>query len=536
MKKFLALLKVSAKSMLLPSSAAGRGKKKKAASGLAALALIAFLGLYLSGTYSFLLMSVLAPLNMEVLVFIFMGIGALAGGLLFTTFAVKGVVFGGRDNDLLLSMPVSSTLLMVSRVIAIYLENLVFSFFVLLPAGVACAILTEHGVGRDPLFWLRLLLAALFLPLLDTALSVALGAAVAFLSSKIAKGHALGQNIVMALYLAAVFYFSFSLNDRINSLALNAAQTYDSLSWAAPLVWMGEGILGNWPLLLAFLVCCAVPFALMVLVLGKLYRQAVTAFAARSARSDYKLTAQTAAGQKKALLRKEAKRFFGTPMYFWNAGLGLILLLAAGIAALVKSADLREVLAAMAAEGVDFPVMPVAALVVFFCLSTCAISAPSFSLEGRSFWILREAPVEESALVWVKTGFQLLLTIPCAVFGVICLWAALGLSPADGLLLLAACLVFAAGHACFGALMGLTFPKLDAPNETAVVKQSMAVLLTMLVPWAVIGALALLYWLGAMVSGGMAAGACLALLAILAAMCAGLLHQRGPRLLRAMLP
>ena len=44
----------------------------------------------------------------------------LVGGLLFTTFAVKGVVFGGKDNDLLLSMPVSSTLLMASRVTAIY--------------------------------------------------------------------------------------------------------------------------------------------------------------------------------------------------------------------------------------------------------------------------------------------------------------------------------------------------------------------------------------------------------------------------------
>lgn len=41
---------------------------------------------------------------MEVLVFIFMGMAALVGGLLFTTFAVKGVVFGGKDNDLLFWM------------------------------------------------------------------------------------------------------------------------------------------------------------------------------------------------------------------------------------------------------------------------------------------------------------------------------------------------------------------------------------------------------------------------------------------------
>ncbi len=135
MKKFFALLKVSVKSMLLSSTNSRGRSRKKAVSGAGAIVLIAILGLYLSGLYSFMLMQVLAPIHMEVLVFIFMGMGALMGGLLFTTFAVKGVVFGGKDNDLLLSMPVSSTMLMVSRVSAIYLENLLFSFFVLGPAG-----------------------------------------------------------------------------------------------------------------------------------------------------------------------------------------------------------------------------------------------------------------------------------------------------------------------------------------------------------------------------------------------------------------
>ena len=102
MKKFFALLKVSVKSMLLSSTNSRGRSRKKAVSGAGAIVLIAILGLYLSGLYSFMLMQVLAPIHMEVLVFVFMGMGALVGGLLFTAFAVKGVVFGGRDNDLLL--------------------------------------------------------------------------------------------------------------------------------------------------------------------------------------------------------------------------------------------------------------------------------------------------------------------------------------------------------------------------------------------------------------------------------------------------
>lgn len=530
MKKFFALLKVSVKSMLLSSTNSRGNSRKKAATGAGAMLLIAFLGLYMSGFYSFMLMQVLAPMHMESLVFIFMGIGALAGGLLFTTFAVKGVVFGGKDNDLLLSMPVGSTMLMASRVSAIYLENLLFSFFVLAPAGAVCAFMTQSGVGHSLLFWARLIIAVFALPLLDTALSVLFGALVAFLSAKVSRG-ALGQNIVMALYMAAVFWFAFNLNGMIEGLAANAMGVKESLSWAAPMLWMADGILGDWGLLLAFAACCIVPFALVVFGLGKVYRQAVTAFAARSARNDYKLSAQSASGQKKALLAKEAKRFFGTPMYFWNSGIGLIMLLAAGVAALVMQRELGMYLGLL---GDALPLMPMAALVMGFCLSMCAIAAPSISLEGKYLWILREAPVGESALIWIKTGFQLLLSVPCTVVAGVCLAVALGLSPAEGGVLLLATVLFDLAHAAFGMLVGLAFPKLDAVNETVVVKQSLAVCLGMFVPMAVLGLCALLYWLGGMLSAWAAPALPLVLLAAMAAACALILAKKGPAMLRAL--
>ena len=529
MKKFLALMKVSVKSMLLSSTNSRGRSKKKAASGAGVILLIACLGLYMSGMYSSMLMSVLAPAHMEVLVFIFMGMGALAGGLLFTTFAVKGVVFGGKDNNLLLSMPVSSTALMTSRVSAIYLENLLVSLFVLGPAGVVCAFMTQSGVGRDPLFWVRLLIAVLALPLLDTALSVLFGALVAFLSAKVSKG-ALGQNIIMGVYLAAVFYFSFNLNGMIEGLAANAAGVKESLSWAAPMLWMADGIMGNWGLLLAFAACCIVPFALVVFGLGRVYRKAVTAFAARSARNDYRLSAQSASGQKKALLCMEARRFFGIPMYFWNSGLGLIMLVAMGVAALVMREELRMYLGLL--EGL--PAMPLAALVMGFCLSMTVIAAPSISLEGKYLWILREAPVGEGTLLGLKTGFELLFSIPCTVIAGACIAIALGLPLWQGAALVAVTLLFAAGHAAFGTLIGLAFPKLDAVNETVVVKQSMAVMLGTFVPMAALGLCALLYWLGGMVNGALALALPAVLLAALTAVCAAILAKRGPAMLKAL--
>ena len=531
MKKFFVLLKVSVRSMLLSSTSLGTKKKKKAVTGMGALALMAFLALYISGVYSFMLLEVLAPLGMEEMVFIYMGIAAVVGGLLFTTFAVKGVVFGGKDNDLLLSMPVSSTVLMASRVTAIYLENLIFSVFMLIPAGVACAILSKSGVGHTLLFWVRVLIAAVALPLLDTALSVLLGAAAAFLSTRVSRGKALGQNIVMGIFVAAVFWFSFRLNGMMAKLALNAQGVKESLGWALPFVWMGDGILGSWVDLGGFVLCCAVPFAVMVIILGKVYRRAVTAFQSQSARSDYKLSGQKGMGQTKALLRKEAQRFFGMPNYFWNSGLGLIMLLIMGAAALVKREALLEILGQL---GGALPLLPLCAGAMGFCLCTCAITAPSVSLEGKCFWILREAPLAEETLLWVKTGFQLMLSLPCTLIASVCLAAAVKLPVWQGAVLFGMMAVFAVGHASFGMLMGLTFPRLDAANDTVVIKQSMAVVLTMFIPMAALAAAGGLYWLGSRVSEGLALALPVALLLLLAGVCVCVLTKKGPAMLRAL--
>lgn len=526
MRKFFVLLKVSVKSMLLSSAYVGRGKKKRAVSGVGVMALMALLAMYISGVYSSMLLEILAPQGMEEMVFIYMGLTALLGGLLYTTFAVRGVVFGGKGNDLMLSLPVPSGVLMASRVAAIYLENLIFSVFVLVPAGVACAIFTRNGVGHTLLFWVRVLMAALALPLLDTALSVTLGALTALVSTRFSRGKALGQNLFMAAYLALVFCFSFRLNGMMATLAADAAGVKASLSWALPLVWMADGILNSWGLLLAFVCCCVLPFVLMVTILGKNYRRAVTAFQGQAARGGYRLSAQRGAGLKKALFRKEAKRFFGTPTYFWNAGLGLILLPVMGAAALVKRAELSALLGEM--EGI--PVLLLCGGAMGFCLSTCGVTAASVSLEGRCLWILREAPVGEGTLLWIKVGFQTAMSLPCALFACACLTIALGLSPAQGAALFAAMALFAVGQACFGMLMGLSFPRLDAANDAVVIKQSMAVLLAIFVPMLALFAVGAVYVLG----GTMGPALSGVLLAALAGGCAVILARRGPKLLRAL--
>ena len=86
----------------------------------------------------------------------------------------------------------------------------------------------------------------------------------------------------------------------------------------------------------------------------------------------------------------------------------------------------------------------------------------------------------------------------------------------------------------FGMLMGLVFPKLDAVNETVVVKQSLAANLAVFIPMAALGGAGWLYWLGSKMAAWAALALPIALLALLTAVCAAVLAKRGPAMLRAL--
>ena len=495
MKKFWVLTRLGFQSLLLRSSGGARSKRKKlrVTTALGAAALIALIGLYLSGVYSWMLLEVLAPIHMESLLFMFMGLASLVMGVMYTAFAVKNTVYGGDDNDLLLSMPVSSTTLMLSRVAAIYAESFLFSFFILVPAGVACAIVSKTGAGRTVGFWVRMLIATVTLPMLDTALSLLLGAGIAALSTRVTK-KSIGQTLVMGLYLAVIFYFSFNISGMIEKLALNAMKVRTALGAARPVAWLADGILSSWGDILRFALLCVAAMAVAVLVLGALYRKAVSAFAAQSARNDYRLSGQRAAGQVKALLGKEARRFFGSAMYFWNAALGTVMLAAGSIALVVKRADVMPLLRMMEID--DMRILPLIGMgIVGFCLSTTLIAAPSVSLEGRNLWVLREAPVTTRTLLRIKTGFELMAVLPSIALTMVCVALSGLLSATECLTLAVFALVFAVGHAAFGMLMGLRFARLDAPNEAVVIKRSLLGFLAVFVPMFELVVAGVLGWL-----------------------------------------
>lgn len=485
MRKFKALLVLNLKAML---SSFRFGGKRKAISGVGAAAFLAFIGLYLSGTYSFLLASQLAPLGMVRLVVLMMPVMVVGMGLVFTVFATQGVIFGGRDNDFVLSLPVSAFTLLLSRTLALYLENLLFSVFVMIPAGVAYL---AHGGGGGAGFLLLLLLCTVFLALLPTTLDLLVGFVLAWLSGRFGR-RPLVSNLLYsgAFILLLIFLFRFNLS--ISNITLPAALGVESgfSAWGLPFVLLMEATCdGNLLSLVLFTALCVLPFLLVVWLFSGRYGRIVTSLGARSSRSDYKLGVLSAAGARRALLMKESRRFFSTPIYFFNAGFGLVLMVVGGAAALVFQAKVEEYLRQMGDFAAALPMTPLLCAALAFLVSMTAITASSVSLEGKMLWILKEAPVSPGEIFAVKVGFQLLLELPCLLIASLCLSRAFSLGIADCLVLFLVNAALALFCALFGLFVNLSMPKLDAPNDAIVVKQSGAAMLGTFVPMILVVAL-----------------------------------------------
>ena len=521
MRKLWVLARVQLRA-LLASFRIG-GSRKRVMSGWAALALMAGLCLYVSGTYSFALGGQLAEAGCLELLLLMMPTMAVIAGLVFTAFAAQGVVFGGRDADLLLSMPVSAFTVLLAKLTALYVENLVFCAFLVLPAGAAWL---WFGGGGGALLVLRLIIGTLFLALLPTVLSLAAGFVLSWLS-----GHFANRKVVNLLLCgamtAAVFFLAFRLNLSVSAMmagTMGAENAGPSGIWSIPFRLFQRGACGDWETLVMFCLLSLLPVLLAAWLFAKNYQSVLTGLSSHGKQADFRLGRLRASGRRKALLRKEAARYFGTPIYLFNTSIGLILLVAGGIAAAVMGGGLREQLTGLG----DFPLPAMAAAVIGFLLSTVAITGSSVSLEGENLWIIKEAPVSAQEALDAKAGFQLLLTCPCTLTGVAGLTWGLGLSLPEGAALLASGLAFA----CFTALMGLAanllFPKLDAVNDMVVVKQSAAAMLSTFGGMAAALACGGLVWGLSKLTGDLAALAvCAAVLLLGSGILLRWLHTRG---------
>ena len=261
---------------------------------------------------------------------------------------------------------------------------------------------------------------------------------------------------------------------QVNKLAAlmlqNAAALQHVLNtWLFPMGLLQSALAGSVPALLGYLAVCLLPFLAAAWVLGLRYKAILTGLNSRAMGKAYRLSRLGASGQFMALYKKEFARFFGTPIYLFNTGIGFMMLIGAGVYAVFAR---RSILAFAAQVGGIQPLLPIGLLAVAFVLGISNITCVSISLEGKQLWVLKEAPIPVGRLFRAKVAMSLTVAWPSPLVGLGCIAFAVQLPLGQAAAVLALCLAFSLLVAIGGLCINLLLPKLDGVNDTLVVKQS----------------------------------------------------------------
>ena len=114
----------------------------------------------------------------------------------------------------------------------------------------------------------------------------------------------------------------------------------------------------------------------------------------------------------------------------------------------------------------------------------CVLSSTTnsaISLEGKSFWILKMLPVSLDKIFISKIMVNLTILIPTIIIGGTFFGIILHLSFIEFLFIYLTPLAYGIFASVNGLLLNITFPRFDYESEVRVIKQSMAVFLTILV-------------------------------------------------------
>lgn len=475
-----------------------KGSKKKNV-GIGKLLLMIFLFLYLAvvflGMFGFFFSSILEPfvaIGYEWLYFSLMSLTVIAFCFLVSIFITQQEIYGAKDNDLLLSMPIPARTILLSRIFVLLIMNYIYEAII----GLPCIVVYFYQRTFDVIQLLFFLIIMLTLPLFVLSLSCIFGWILAMIMRRM-KHKTLFTLAFSLLALGAYFYVLNSFPTYLNLLITNGASIAEAIQKTVfPLYHLGIAISEKQiTSLLLYLICAIVPFIVVIWLLSYNFTTITTSKTHRIHRkvkdSDTKYHSL-----QMALLKREWQHFSANPLVILNTSLGILFTVVFAVAFLIKGENLIFALGNVP-EQVQSTIkqfqMPLLCLVVIALNSIDTISASSISLEGNRLWILKSLPIKTEDILKSKLLFHLLLCVPSAIFCSIIGSVVLSLSFFDSIIAIIAPVLFLFIEGTIGLLLNLWKPKFDWVNETVVVKQSLPVTILMFGFMGFVAVIAFLY-------------------------------------------
>lgn len=497
------LLKVQMLAVWTSQRLGRRRNGKRGANGLTVTLIIASgIGILVLGGYLYAFGMGLAAFGFDKLVPLIAVLIASLSGVVFTFAKSNGLLFGYKDYDFIMSLPVKKTVVIASRVGAMYSMEIFWALITMLPLYLGYFSTAEI----TPLRLLMVPISILLAPNLATSVTIllawaltALGAKLHFKNFNTVIGGIVGMAIAM-LYIVGVTWFSGTMShdgESVEYLATHYNEIIYGMANTVGTVYVPSLLVanvfaqGNVLSLFIFVVLSVGSPALIIALLAKFNDRVNASVVTQTANKKF-ATSQISTkknGIFRAMVLKEFRTLFGYPTYFFQLGFGVIICVI--LALVVAFFGVDGFIASVVEDDINAARMirPVAHMIFglmstyFICMFVAAScsSAVAFSVEGHSNWLMATMPVTARQVFGSKVAANMLYVLVGLLLtnGILLISGNIALGTAARNFIVPLCFCFFATN--LGMAIDVRRPNFDWTNITEITKRSIAAMVSSLV-------------------------------------------------------
>lgn len=394
-----------------------------------------------------------------------------------SVFTAQQQIYESKDNQMLISMPIKPGQILLSRIFAIAIFNMIYAlpFFTGSAIGYCIYSVSMGPIQLLPL--LILLISYVSMIVFITMLTSLLAWGVSIIMSKITN-KTLISTVLYMVFFAIYFYAVFNLDNLGEAIEKNADKLSSGImTFARPIYYMGASVVEqNILFVAAFLVSLLIPAFLMYIVIKKSFFKILL----HENKSKNKMLKHSDKDFNShsafiALLQKEIARFLRTPMYFLSYGTSIFFVAMMLAYLFIKKDKFEDVVELLSIYGVSSTkALPAifSMLLYQFVSSGAVLTSASINMEGKNIWIIKSLPIKTIDIMLAKGLVPVIILLPIFEVESLLLIFLFKISGSAMILLLLMPIFTMIFFSMFGLYINLNHFKLDWLSENEAFKRA----------------------------------------------------------------
>lgn len=360
------------------------------------------------------------------------------------------------DYDLVMSMPISSTHIALSRFLSVYLVSATIGLYLSLIGALAMS--GHYSMGSVFAFAVATLIGSL----IPASVGTVLGTIVSRVGST--SSHKGATSVIALVVIVAVLAVLMDwMSGEVGYSDIIASIGDVVHAFCSPAAWIAAWTAWDVSCVILLIVTSLVSATAVVLVASRCLMSLNSKNASAVRRTS--VAESRASGRLFSLYRRDIKRYVSSRIYITNTAVGMLLLVVLSyMIAFTDGLDSSELGQLMPLLTTAMPLF-----VSFFVALSCTTSV-SLSMEGDTRWILGSSPLRPWDIFLSKILVNITIVIPLELLSVAILAIGLGISGMELALLVLVPTSYALFTPALGMVMNIRYPRYDWSSEYYAVK------------------------------------------------------------------